>query len=187
MTAMRRKFVSMPLAALLGIALLALPGCAMLRRRAAHRPPYVKVSAPIAYEIIRDNPSILILDLRAPQEFNGDTGHIFRAHNIPLDRLPFRLLEISTFRDDTFVAYCGTQKCAEEGMSILISSGFQDAVMIDGGIDSWIRKGFPTVLPGDIAGRAAERVENARGVQPAAADPATAIDSATAPPPPPPL
>lgn len=158
----------------------------MLRRRAANRPPYTKVSAPIAFEIIRDNPSILILDLRSPQDFNGDTGHLFRAHNIPLDRLPYRLLEISAFRNDTFLAYCDTQKCAEEGMAILISSGFQDAVLIDGGVDEWIRKGFRTVLPDDVAGRAAERAENARGVQPVATDPATAIDSATAPPPPPP-
>jgi rhodanese-related sulfurtransferase len=157
MTLMRRKQLTAPLAALLGVALLALPGCGMLRRRAAHRPPYVKVSPPVAYEILRDNPSILILDLRAPQEFNGDTGHLFQAHNIPLTKLPERLLEISLFRNDTFVVYCDTAKCAEEGMAILISSGFQDAVLMDGGIDAWIRKGFPTVLPGDIAGRAAER------------------------------
>jgi rhodanese-related sulfurtransferase len=160
MTAMRRKVFPvplMPLAALLGVALLALlilPGCAMLRRRAANRPPYVKVSAPIAYEIIRDNPSLLILDLRAPQGFDSDTGHLFRAHNIPLTKLPERLLEISSFRNDTFVVYCDTAKCAEEGMAILTSSGFQDAVLMDGGIDDWIRKGFPTVLPGDIAGGA---------------------------------
>jgi rhodanese-related sulfurtransferase len=161
MTAMRRKYFSVSLAALLGVALLALPGCAMLRRRAANRPPYVKVSAPIAYEIIRDNPSILILDLRSPGEYNGDTGHLFRSHNIPLTKLPERLLEISVFRNDTFVVYCDTRKCAEEGMSILVSSGFEDAVLMDGGIDEWIRKGFRTVLPDDIAGRAAEKVENA--------------------------
>jgi rhodanese-related sulfurtransferase len=160
MTAMRRKCFRaplVPLAALLGIALLAFPGCGMLRRRAANRPPYVKVSAPIIYEIVRDNPSILILDLRSPNEFNGDTGHLFRAHNIPLTKLPERLMEISVFRNDTFVVYCDTPRCAEEGMSILISSGFEDAILMDGGIDQWIRKGFPTVLPGDIAGRAAER------------------------------
>jgi rhodanese-related sulfurtransferase len=153
---MRRKTPLMLLAALLGVTLLALPGCAMLRRRAAHRPPYVKVSAPVAYEIIRDNPSILILDLRSPSAYNGDTGHLFLAHNIPLTKLPERLMEISAFRNDTFVVYCDAPKCAEEGMAILISSGFADAVLMDGGIDAWIRKGFRTVLPGDLAGRAAE-------------------------------
>jgi len=162
---MRRKLFSAPLmllAALLGVALLALPGCAMLRRRAANRPPYVKVSAPIIYEMIRDNPSILILDLRSPDAYNGDTGHLFRSHNIPLTKLPERLLEISVFRNDTFVVYCDSPKCAEEGMSILISSGFEDAVLMDGGIDAWIRKGFRTVLPDDLAGRAAEKADPPR-------------------------
>jgi rhodanese-related sulfurtransferase len=172
---------------LLALTLLALPGCGMLRRRAAHRPRYARVSAPVAYEMIRDSPGVMIIDLRSPQAFNGDTGHLFRAHNIPLDRLPYRLLEISPFRDDTFLVYCDTQTCAQEGMAILISSGFEDAVLVDGGIDAWIEKGFRTVLPGDLAGHAAEREENARGVQPAATGPATAVDSATAPPPPPPV
>jgi rhodanese-related sulfurtransferase len=176
---------TLALTALLAVTLLALPGCAMLRRRAAHRPRFARVSPPIAYEMIRDSPGVMIIDLRSPQAFNGDTGHLFRAHNIPLDRLPYRLLEISPFRDDTFLVYCDTPTCAEEGMAILISSGFEDAVLVDGGIDAWIEKGFRTVLPGDLAGHAAEREENARGVQPAATDPATAVDSATAPPPPP--
>jgi rhodanese-related sulfurtransferase len=181
---MRRTFA---LTALLALTLLALPGCGMLRRRAAHRPPFARVSPPVAYEMIRDSPGVLIIDLRSPQAFNGDTGHLFRAHNIPLSRLPYRLLEISPFRDDTFLVYCDTQTCAQEGMAILTSSGFEDAVLLDGGIDAWIEKGFRTVLPDDLAGHAAEREEGARGVQPAATDPATAVDSATAPPPPPPL
>jgi rhodanese-related sulfurtransferase len=173
--------------------LLALPGCRSIRRRmaehAAHRPPYAKVSAPIAFEIIRDSPDILILDLRSPQAFSSDTGHIFRASNIPLDRLPYRLLEISAFRDDTFLVYCDTQTCAEEGMAVLTSSGFSDAILMDGGIDSWIEKGFRTVLPSDAAGHAAERAANAKGAgglqPPPGTPPAAAIENATTPPPPP--
>jgi rhodanese-related sulfurtransferase len=164
-----------------------LPGCGMLRRRAANRPPYAKVSPPVAYEILRDSPEILVIDLRSPQSFNGDTGHIFRAHNIPLERLPFRLLEISAFRDDTFLVYCDTSVCAEEGMAVLSSSGFEDAVLVDGGIDAWIKRGFRTVLPGDVVGRAAEREANAHGggTQPPPGTPAaTAVESPPAPPPP---
>jgi rhodanese-related sulfurtransferase len=182
--------------ALLGL-LLALPGCRSMRQRverrmaahAAHRPPYTKVTPPIAYEIIRDNPDILILDLRSPKAFNSDTGHIFRADNIPLDRLPYRLIELSAVREDTFLVYCDTRTCAEEGMAVLVSSGFENAILMDGGIDGWIERGFRTVLPSDVAARTAERTATGKGglQPPPGTPPATAVeDATTAPPPPPP-
>lgn len=139
--------------ALVAVAALATEGCSTLRRRAAERPPYRKVSPPIAYEMIRDTPGILILDLRSGQAFHGDTGHIYRAYNIPEDRLPFRLLELSSFREETFLVYCDTEKCGDDGMGVLVSSGFENAILIDGGIESWIAKGFRTVLPEELAGR----------------------------------
>ena len=161
-------------------------GCRTLRRRAGERPPYRKVSPAIAFEIIRDSPDILILDLRPRHDFNGDTGHIFRAFNIPVARLSLRIREISRYRDDTFLVYCDTQSCAEEGMAILLSSGFENAILIDGGMDNWIRMGFKTVLPEDAAGRAAERAQTA-GTEPAtdspAAPPVAEPPPAEAPPP----
>lgn len=145
--------VSRAAVVLLVAAALASQGCAMLRRRAAERPPYRKVTPPIAYEMIRDTPGILILDLRSPEAFHGDTGHIYKAYNIPEDRLPFRLLELSSFREETFLVYCDTEKCGDNGMVILVSSGFENAILVDGGIDGWIAKGFRTVLPEELAGR----------------------------------
>jgi len=132
--------------ALLLLSLVLLPGCRAFRNR--ERPPFRKVSPPIAFEILRDSPDVLILDLRTRQEFLGDTGHIYRARNIPLERLPDRMLEIDPFREDTFLVYCREgDTCGEEGMAILASSGFENAILIEGGIDGWIRFGFRTVLP----------------------------------------
>ena len=123
-----------------------LPGCRAFRNR--ERPPFRKIKPPVAFEVLRDNPDILVVDLRTRSEFLGDTGHIYRARNIPLERLPDRILEIAPFRDDTFLVYCRAgDTCGEEGMAILISSGFENAILIDGGIDGWIRYGFRTVLP----------------------------------------
>ena len=141
--------------ALLALLLLlpALAGCSLFRRK-GDRPAYRKLTPPVAYEMMRDSSDMLIIDLRSPAAFNGETGHLRRARNIPLERLPYRLLEISTFRDETFIVYCDTAACAEEGMNILISSGFENAVLMDGGIDEWIRDGFKTVLPTEAAGRA---------------------------------
>ena len=137
---MRRVF------ALLLLSLVLLPGCRSFRNR--ERPPFRKITPPVAFEVLRDNPDILVLDLRTRTEFLGDTGHIYRARNLPLERLPDRMLEIAPFRDDTFLVYCReSDSCGEEGMAILVSSGFENAILIDGGIDGWIRFGFRTVLP----------------------------------------
>jgi len=139
--------------ALLLSGLLLLCGCRMFRHR--ERPPFRKISPAVAFEVLRDSPDVLVLDLRTRQEFLGDTGHIFRARNIPLERLSERLLEIAPFRDDTFLVYCrADDTCGEAGMAILVSSGFENAILVDGGIDGWIRYGFRTVLPEDATGQA---------------------------------
>lgn len=148
---MKRRFPV--LLVLLLLVLPAFAGCSLFRRK-GDRPAYRKLSPPVAYEMMRDSPGLLVIDLRAPEAFNGETGHVRQARNIPLERLPYRLLEISTFRDETFIAYCDTPSCAEEGMNILVSSGFENAVLMEGGIDEWIRGGFKTVLPMEAAGRA---------------------------------
>jgi rhodanese-related sulfurtransferase len=145
-----RRVLVLFLLVLMGLMLLA--GCRMFRRR--ERPPFRKISPPVAFEVLRDSPDVLVLDLRSRKEFLSDTGHIYRARNIPLERLSERMLEIAPFRDDTFLVYCrGNDTCGEEGMTILVSSGFENAILIDGGIDGWIRSGFRTVLPEEVLGQ----------------------------------
>lgn len=134
--------------AVLGLMLFS--GCQMFRRR--ERPPFRKVTPSVAFEILRDSPDVLVLDLRSREEFLGDTGHIFRSLSFPLSHLSERLIEIGPFRDDTFLVYCRTgDTCGEEGMAILVSSGYDSAILIEGGIDRWIRDGYRTVLPSNEA------------------------------------
>lgn len=124
-----------------------LAGCALFRR-SGKRPPFRKLSPAVAYELIRDNPEMPILDLRPSREYNGETGHIRRARNIPLARLRSRLnTELDPFRDDTLLVYCGAGDCGSQGMDILLANGFDNAVLMDGGIEAWIKEGFKTVLP----------------------------------------
>jgi rhodanese-related sulfurtransferase len=153
-----------PLLILFALPLLA--GCAHYRRP-AQRPPFKKLSPPVAYEMMRDSPEMLILDLRPPQEYNGDTGHIRRAQNIPLERLPYRLLEINPFREETVLVYCRADDCGEKGMALLKASGFESVVLMDGGIDAWIREGFKTVLPAEAEERARQPADGKGPVRPA--------------------
>ncbi len=146
---------------------LAVGGCAHVRAwMSKPRPPYRKLSPQVAYEMIRDSPGMLVLDLRTAQQFNGQTGHIQRATNIPLARLPYRLLEIIPFREETILIYCESNECAEKGTKVLGASGFESIVLMDGGIDQWIKRGFKTVLPANIAGQAGRAEEDKSHVMP---------------------
>jgi rhodanese-related sulfurtransferase len=134
--------------------ILLLGGCSYFHRgQGGKADPYRKLSPPVAYELIRDNPEMLVIDLRKPEEYNGETGHIRRARNIPVDRLPYRLLELSAYRAETFLVYCRADPCGAEGVADLRSSGFENVILMDGGIEAWIRAGFRTVLPAGVAGR----------------------------------
>jgi len=100
----------------------------------------------VAYEILRDSPETLILDLRTPQEFTGPEGHVKGAINIAEDRLRRLLLDISAYRGQTFLVYCGDASCGEQAMELLVSSGYRDAILIQGGFAAWVEEGFDTVL-----------------------------------------
>jgi rhodanese-related sulfurtransferase len=125
-------------------------GCASVKRwleaRKARRPPFTVISPPVAEELVRDAPDVFILDLRSPDEFQGPKGHLRNALNIPLARLPYQLLEIRSYHGETFLVYCDGDDCGRAGMRLLKDSGFEDAILIAGGIDGWIRSGFTTFV-----------------------------------------
>ncbi|MBV8200829.1 MAG: rhodanese-like domain-containing protein [Acidobacteria bacterium] len=148
----RRRRIVLALCAVTGVVAAAgwASGCAAVGRwlqaRKARQSQFRVVSAPVASEIVRDAPDVFILDLRSPEEFQGPKGHLRNALNLPLARLPYRLLEIRSYRGETFLVYCDGDDCGRSGMRILQDSGFQDAVLIAGGIDGWIRAGFTTFV-----------------------------------------
>ncbi len=142
------------LLALAGLTLAILPllSCHPVKRvegwwsRKPH-PPFKKVNPTVAYEIIRDSPGIFIVDLRPPSEYQGVTGHLLHAENFPVAKLPYQLLLLAPYREETFLVYCrGNDTCGADGMRVLIASGFDDAILVDGGIDRWIKEGYKTVL-----------------------------------------
>jgi rhodanese-related sulfurtransferase len=135
-----------------------LSGCRTVKswnaKRVASLPRFRIVRPTIAYEIMRDNPDILIVDLRSRAEFNDDHGHLRNASNVPLNNLKRRLRELAAFREETFLVYCrGEGPCAEQGMKLLSESGFSDAILIEGGIDAWLNAGMKTYLPVSAVGR----------------------------------
>ena len=119
----------------------ALAGC----RSAPPRTTYPHLVPGVIHQLLRDSPDTLILDLRTPEEFEGEGGHLPKARNLPLERLPFRMVEISSYRNETFILYCGDDACGDRGAELLLQSGFADGLLIDGGFKAWVKEGFRTV------------------------------------------
>lgn len=136
-----------PVRALALVALaLALAGCSLFGRRSTEEAvAFSRVRPPVAFEMMRDNPGMPVLDLRTRYEFTGPAGHIRGAHNVPIDELATRLPELTPLKDRTFLVYCGHDTCGAEGLEILLRAGYREAVLMDGGIDAWVKGGFGTI------------------------------------------
>lgn len=107
--------------------------------------PLRRVTPPVAFEMLRDAPYLALVDVRPAEEFHGPLGHLNGARNLPLAELRERYRELLDLKDRTFLLYCRRDECNAEAMEFLLSHGFPDVVLIDGGIEAWIADGFGTV------------------------------------------
>ncbi|MGH9380384.1 MAG: rhodanese-like domain-containing protein [Thermoanaerobaculia bacterium] len=137
-------------------ALLAVPPavCACVTARPAPDPavqdvPFRVVRPAVAFEILRDNPEIFVLDLRPLGAYKGDAGHLNGAVNIPLARLEERMEELARLRRRTFLVYCDDSDCGPRGMRLLRENGYRFPVLMAGGVPHWKAAGFGVVFGPD--------------------------------------
>lgn len=114
------------------------------------RPALHKVRPEIAFQMMHDFRDLPVIDLRTREEFGGAGGHISGAVNVPLSELEARRSELAWLSDRTFLIYCrrpanGDGDCAREALDWFLANEFQRVILMDGGIEDWIRGGFGTV------------------------------------------
>jgi glyoxylase-like metal-dependent hydrolase (beta-lactamase superfamily II)/rhodanese-related sulfurtransferase len=85
----------------------------------------------------------LLLDVRQPDEFRSELGHVPGAILIPLPDLPRRLSEIQAFRDKTVIAICRSGSRSAKATAMLKDAGFEDVWNMSGGTLAWRQRGFP--------------------------------------------
>jgi len=86
-------------------------------------------------------PSIQIVDVREPDEFNGPLGRIKGSISIPLGELPRRLDELA--RDRPIVAVCRSGARSAQASVLLAKSGFSRVANLAGGMLRWRGEGQP--------------------------------------------
>jgi rhodanese-related sulfurtransferase len=78
----------------------------------------------------------VLLDVRTPQEWGSETGHLKGAFLIPLQDLEQRIGELDLYRHRTIITYCRTGNRSSRAAGILNGRGFTAFNMV-GGIVRW--------------------------------------------------
>ena len=111
------------------------------------RPRYRVVHPGVAFEMLRDNPELVVLDVRLFDEYVAPAGHLQRAVSTPLLELGYLwpLLDLSA--EDTVMIYDGNGSVGQiQAAQYLIDRGLRFVVQIDGGLEAWLAKGFRVVV-----------------------------------------
>lgn len=87
------------------------------------------------------HPGALVLDVRNPDEWNDDLGHIDGARQIPLPELNRRLAEIEAWRDKPVVAVCRVGGRSRRAADALAAAGFRQVFNLEGGMAAYRRAG----------------------------------------------
>ncbi len=99
-------------------------------------------AARLAAELAGRTPP-LVIDVREPEEFVGELGHIAGALLVPLDSLQRRLPKLAGYVDRTVAVVCRSGARSASACAILAHAGFQRVFNVDGGMIAWTRAGLP--------------------------------------------
>lgn len=78
-----------------------------------------------------------VVDVRGPDEFEGELGHIDGALNIPFGQLPDRATELERFKRSDMVLVCKTQVRSAKAAAMLSQAGFSHVAVLRGGMEEW--------------------------------------------------
>ncbi len=92
---------------------------------------------------LRQSPPPLILDVREPEEFVGELGHIEGAVLVPLDSLERRLPKLAGYVDREIVVVCRAGARSATAAAMLRRAGFAQVENLQGGMLAWARASMP--------------------------------------------
>ena len=78
-----------------------------------------------------------MLDVRNPDEWNDELGHIDVARQIPLPELRQRMDELAAWRDKPIVVVCASGSRSRTAASILAAAGYRQVMNLEGGMVAW--------------------------------------------------
>ena len=85
--------------------------------------------------------SVLVVDVRQPEEFTAPPGHLPRAVNVPLPELPRRRQELAAHKQP-IVLVCKTDRRSSRAATELLAAGLREVAVLRGGTDGWQQQGL---------------------------------------------
>lgn len=102
--------------------------------------PGNEVGAVEAVQLINRRDAVVI-DVREDTEYA--TGHITNARHIPLAQLASRVKDLEKFKSRPIIISCRSGSRAASAVGTLRKNGFNEVVMLRGGISAWQQAGMP--------------------------------------------
>ncbi|MCM8760940.1 MAG: MBL fold metallo-hydrolase [Candidatus Omnitrophica bacterium] len=100
------------------------------------------ISPKEAAELTAKNQNVRYLDVRSVTEFNE--SHIKDAINIPIDTLAPRLDELAS-SGKSYIVLCRTGNRSPMAADMLVQSGMQGVMVLDGGMMKWQKEKLPVI------------------------------------------
>ena len=92
---------------------------------------------------ISANPSLVLLDVRTPGEFDGSTrevpsfGHFKNAININIQELEARINELAKYKNSEVIVYCSHSHRSPRASYLLGTHGFTNVKNMSGGVSTF--------------------------------------------------
>jgi glyoxylase-like metal-dependent hydrolase (beta-lactamase superfamily II)/rhodanese-related sulfurtransferase len=86
---------------------------------------------------------LLLLDVREPDEFNGELGHIPGSMLVPLKQLSSRAAELDAFKDRDIIVICRAGVRSATAAALLTGLGFEHVANLKGGMLDWADAQLP--------------------------------------------
>ena len=86
---------------------------------------------------LKTDPAPLLLDVREPEEYTGELGHIPGSQLIPLKELSQRVSELNAYRDMPIIVVCRAGVRSTTAAAMLTGMGFSQVSNLKGGMLDW--------------------------------------------------
>lgn len=85
---------------------------------------------------------VMLLDVRTPEEFTGELGHIEGAMLMPVTDVAARASELEPVKDKTIVTVCRSGVRSTSAAAVLAGLGFPNTANLRGGMVAWREAGL---------------------------------------------
>lgn len=114
------------------------------RDHRARKFPANKVMDPIQVEELVGGLPPMVVDLRSPEEFKGELGHIRAALNIPFPALQHRVEELrGSTGNRPIILVDHTDELSHQAAGFLRQEGFDWVFVLKGGMKAWVASRMP--------------------------------------------